>query len=103
MLSRLAWQAFAIADCWASGLLDAPEAEATKTLSVEGEAELEAWEFKIYLDVVALRGSVPDQWVEDFKQVQVAICFSQSSECNCFIYNMLLLNCLIYNVLLLRL
>lgn len=51
-----------------TGLSDAPEAEATKTLSVEGEAELEAWEFKIYLDVVALTGSVPDQWVEDFKQ-----------------------------------
>lgn len=46
-----------------------PHAEATKTVNLEGEEESEVWEFKIDLRVVALKGSVPNQWVEDFKQV----------------------------------
>ncbi len=51
------------------GLLTAPQAEATRVLNVEGEGDLEVFELNVYLDVVALRGSVPEQWVEDFKQV----------------------------------
>lgn len=46
-----------------------PQADATKTVNIEGEEDLEVWEFKIDLRVVALKGSVPNQWVEDFKQV----------------------------------
>ena len=52
-----------------TGLPPAPQAGATRVVSVEGEGELEVFEFKVYLSVVALRGSVPNQWVEDFKQV----------------------------------
>ncbi len=46
-----------------------PEAEATQVLNVDGQADLEVFQFCVYLSVVALRGSVPNQWVEDFKQV----------------------------------
>ena len=49
--------------------LSEPKAEATKTVETAGEEELKVWEFTIDLRVVALRGSVPNQWVEDFKQV----------------------------------
>lgn len=49
-----------------------------------GEEDLKVWEFTIDLRVVALKGSIPNQWVEDFKQVNVQakqtavnnICFS---------------------------
>lgn len=51
-----------------TGML-APQANATKTVNLEGVEDLEVWEFKIDLRVVALKGSVPNQWVEDFKQV----------------------------------
>ena len=47
-----------------------PQANATKTVNLEGEEDLQVWEFKIDLRVVALKGSVPNQWVEDFKQVR---------------------------------
>lgn len=52
----------------AVGIPVSPEAQATKQVSVEGE-DLEAFEILLYLDVVALKGSVPPQWVEDFQQV----------------------------------
>ena len=42
-------------------------------VNVEGEGDLEVFEFKVYLSVVALRGSVPNQWVEDFKQVPLRL------------------------------
>lgn len=50
------------------GLQAPPEAEATQVLNVNGQADLEVFQFCVYLSVVALRGSVPNQWVEDFKQ-----------------------------------
>lgn len=55
--------------CRRTGLPVPPQAKATKTVNLEGEEDLEVWEFKIDLRVVALKGSVPNQWVEDFKQV----------------------------------
>jgi len=50
-----------------------PEAEATQVLNVDGQADLEVFQFCVYLSVVALRGSVPNQWVEDFKQVKYVL------------------------------
>ncbi|KAL3137083.1 hypothetical protein ABBQ32_006668 [Trebouxia sp. C0010 RCD-2024] len=50
------------------GMPSPPQAKATRTVSSEGEEDLEVWEFKIDLRVVALKGSVPNQWVQDFKQ-----------------------------------
>lgn len=50
-------------------MAEPPQAKATKTVNLEGEEDLQVWEFKIDLRVVALKGSVPNQWVEDFKQV----------------------------------
>ncbi|DBA92864.1 TPA: hypothetical protein ACH3X1_003037 [Trebouxia sp. C0004] len=54
-----------------TGLPAPPEAEATQVLNVDGQADLEVFQFCVYLSVVALRGSVPNQWVEDFKQVKL--------------------------------
>jgi len=50
-----------------------PEAEATQVLNVDGQADLEVFQFCVYLSVVALRGSVPNQWVEDFNQVKYVL------------------------------
>ncbi len=52
-----------------TGLPAPPEAVATQVLNVDGQPDLEVFQFCVYLSVVALRGSVPNQWVEDFKQV----------------------------------
>ena len=52
-----------------SGAASVPEAQATKSVHTEKEGDLEAFEFVIHLDVTALKGTVPNQWVEDFKQV----------------------------------
>lgn len=51
-----------------AGFPYAPAAQATKQVSVEGE-DLEAFEILLYLEVIALKGSVPTAWEEDFKQV----------------------------------
>lgn len=56
-----------------TGLPAPPEAEATQVLNVNGQADLEVFQFCVYLSVVALRGSVPNQWVEDFKQVKYVL------------------------------
>ncbi len=53
-----------------TGLPAPPEAEATQVLNVDGQPDLEVFQFCVFLSVVALRGSVPNQWVEDFKQVK---------------------------------
>lgn len=61
-----------VTDPWipfCTGLPATPEAEATQVLNVDGQADLEVFQFCVFLSVVALRGSVPNQWVEDFKQV----------------------------------
>ena len=52
------------------GRTEPAQAEATKTLTPAGEEDLKVWEFTIDLRVVALKGSVPNQWVEDFKEVK---------------------------------
>ncbi|DBA66493.1 TPA: hypothetical protein ACH3X2_002464 [Trebouxia sp. C0005] len=51
-----------------TGLPAPPAVEATQVLNVDGQADLEVFQFCVHLSVVALRGSVPKQWVEDFKQ-----------------------------------
>jgi len=58
---------------YCTGLPAPPEAEATQVLNVDGQADLEVFQFCVYLSVVALRGSVPNQWVEDFNQVKYVL------------------------------
>lgn len=56
-----------------TGLPAPPAVEATQVLNVDGQADLEVFQFCVHLSVVALRGSVPKQWVEDFKQVKYVL------------------------------
>lgn len=51
-----------------SGLCGTPLAEATRNLQLEGKEAIEVWDFNVELNVVCLKNSVSQDWVDDFKQ-----------------------------------
>ena len=56
-----------------TGFAATPLAQAVQQLVLEDEGVVDAWEFKVELALVALKNSVSQDWIDDFKQVAAAL------------------------------